>query len=713
MNTSAPASAPFRSPLYLRRVGVLRDPAQLRRQAVALRVDDAADVGDDASLHAGREQQLEDRRAGRARTGHHDPDVADVLADHAQRVVQRRQHDDRRTVLVVVEDRDVELLAQPGLDLEAARRGDVLQVDAGEARARSPSRSTTISSGSWVSRHSGQASIPANRLNSAALPSITGSAAFGPMLPSPSTAEPSVTTATLLRLIVSRRASSGLSAIARQTRATPGRVDHRQVVTVADRVLGLHRDLAAEVHQEGPVGDLADLDARYGAHRLDQPVGVLGVARGAGHVDPQPLVAGRGHVERGDQTAGLLDRGRQLADRRAARGHLEANGDGVRNTRQGSHAGDPLMSLVMPGGSVSKVHGRPLGNPLLGRLLCRQGSRQRREPRVPTDQRRGRPGRGVDGDRVPGAEREVHGRPRPGRAGAAGGRRARVPAERPGAEPAPPGGRGRRADHLATWRTRSSPRSRAAWRTSRTRSGYSVVLCNSDENVEKENRYIDIAIQERVGGRDPVPQRSTATSVDWLISAVRRTSRWTGRCPEQDSDIVLVDTRLAARQATAHLIAQGYERVGCITGPAGVRTADDRLAGYRDALKAAQAPYVRNWSGGPSTRQPAHARRARPARPTRAAGRAPDREQRDGGRCAAGSARAGYAGGAGRRAGHVRRCAVGRARRPAADASSHNRPTRSARSPPACCSPASPTPARPPTATTLGARLIKRASSHR
>ena len=79
-----------------------------------------------------------------------------------------------------------------------------------------------ISSVSWVSRQTGQASTPANRLNRAALPSITGSAAAGPMLPSPSTADPSVTTATVLRLIVSRRASAGFSAMARQTRATPG-----------------------------------------------------------------------------------------------------------------------------------------------------------------------------------------------------------------------------------------------------------------------------------------------------------------------------------------------------------------------------------------------------------------------------------------------------------------------------------------------------------
>ena len=64
--------------------------------------------------------------------------------------------------------------------------------------------------------------MSANRLNSAALPSMTGSAAAGPMLPRPSTAEPSVTTATLLRLMVRRRTSSGLRAMAMETRATPG-----------------------------------------------------------------------------------------------------------------------------------------------------------------------------------------------------------------------------------------------------------------------------------------------------------------------------------------------------------------------------------------------------------------------------------------------------------------------------------------------------------
>ena len=40
-------------------------------------------------------------------------------------------------MLIIVEDRDVEQLAESGLDLEATRRGDVFEVDAGETRCDS------------------------------------------------------------------------------------------------------------------------------------------------------------------------------------------------------------------------------------------------------------------------------------------------------------------------------------------------------------------------------------------------------------------------------------------------------------------------------------------------------------------------------------------------------------------------------------------------
>ncbi len=81
---------------------------------------------------------------------------------------------------------------------------------------------STISSTSLVARQIGKASTSANSLNSIALPSITGMAASGPMSPRPSTAVPSDTTATVFALIVYLNAFCRFSAMAVQTRATPG-----------------------------------------------------------------------------------------------------------------------------------------------------------------------------------------------------------------------------------------------------------------------------------------------------------------------------------------------------------------------------------------------------------------------------------------------------------------------------------------------------------
>ena len=79
-----------------------------------------------------------------------------------------------------------------------------------------------ISSVSCVSRQIGTAFTPPNSLNKTAFPSITGMAALAPILPSPSTALPSETTAIVLDLIVYLYAASGSCAITLQGSATPG-----------------------------------------------------------------------------------------------------------------------------------------------------------------------------------------------------------------------------------------------------------------------------------------------------------------------------------------------------------------------------------------------------------------------------------------------------------------------------------------------------------
>ena len=116
--------------------------------------------------------------------------------------------------------------------------------------------------------------------------------------------------------------------------------------------------------------------------------------------------------------------------------------------------------------------------------------------------------------------------------------------------------------------------------------GYSVVLCNSDQDVDKERRYVDVALRERMAGvvLSPTDQESGLRSLRQRRTPVVAVDRG---LPGEEVDQVSVGTRAAARDAVAHLLDEGYQRVGCLIGPGGATTATDRLDGYRDALRAA------------------------------------------------------------------------------------------------------------------------------
>ena len=76
----------------------------------------------DEHVHAGN--------AGGTSAGVHDLDLVGLLADHRERVQERRADDDGGAMLVVMEDRDLHALAQGAFDDEAFGRLDVLEVDA-------------------------------------------------------------------------------------------------------------------------------------------------------------------------------------------------------------------------------------------------------------------------------------------------------------------------------------------------------------------------------------------------------------------------------------------------------------------------------------------------------------------------------------------------------------------------------------------------------
>ena len=99
-------------------------------------IDHALGVAHDDVLAAHAQPDVVRRAGNRRRAGAVEDhlDVFDLLAAEFQRVEQARAADDRRAVLVVVEDRNLHGLAQRLFDVEALRRLDVFQVDAAEGR---------------------------------------------------------------------------------------------------------------------------------------------------------------------------------------------------------------------------------------------------------------------------------------------------------------------------------------------------------------------------------------------------------------------------------------------------------------------------------------------------------------------------------------------------------------------------------------------------
>lgn len=121
---------------------------------------------------------------------------------------------------------------------------------------------------------------------------------------------------------------------------------------------------------------------------------------------------------------------------------------------------------------------------------------------------------------------------------------------------------------------------------------HSVVLCNSDEDLSKERRYVQVAIGERMAGVIISPASDKHTRLEPLLERhipVVTIDREIGHQPALWA--VLADNAGGAADATAHLLQSGYRQVACITGPSHTSTGRQRLLGYRRALASAGVAY--------------------------------------------------------------------------------------------------------------------------
>jgi LacI family transcriptional regulator len=128
--------------------------------------------------------------------------------------------------------------------------------------------------------------------------------------------------------------------------------------------------------------------------------------------------------------------------------------------------------------------------------------------------------------------------------------------------------------------------------------GFTVIFCNTDESEEEEEKYTHILAQKQVDGVLLIPARSNPDSVEFLQSKKIPVVLLDRSVPNVRTDIVRCDSKGGAYQLVKRLIELGHQYISIITGPQGVSTSDDRIAGFIQALsEAGLADHRRIYAG--------------------------------------------------------------------------------------------------------------------
>lgn len=120
--------------------------------------------------------------------------------------------------------------------------------------------------------------------------------------------------------------------------------------------------------------------------------------------------------------------------------------------------------------------------------------------------------------------------------------------------------------------------------------GYNTILCNGDENPEKELNYLKVLKSNRVDGIILTPTGKNSEYINNLISSGNKVVLLDRLIEGVDCDAVLVDNANGAYKAVKYLIDQGYKRIGIINGYLDRTTGAERLKGYLQALAEADIP---------------------------------------------------------------------------------------------------------------------------
>ncbi len=123
-------------------------------------------------------------------------------------------------------------------------------------------------------------------------------------------------------------------------------------------------------------------------------------------------------------------------------------------------------------------------------------------------------------------------------------------------------------------------------------SGYTILLCQSNENFEREVVNTNALMHHRVAGVVVSISQNTKSG-DHFQDLLRRRIPlvfFDRVCEDVVASKVVIDDYRSAFDAVTYLIGRGYRKIAHFAGPKELEICKKRLSGYVEALKKAQFP---------------------------------------------------------------------------------------------------------------------------
>ena len=113
--------------------------------------------------------------------------------------------------------------------------------------------------------------------------------------------------------------------------------------------------------------------------------------------------------------------------------------------------------------------------------------------------------------------------------------------------------------------------------------GYHLIVCNTDENEEREKAYLTVLNNQLVAGVIVAPAPGPGTHLSRLIDR-KLPLVLINRHPEEVAcSTVTCDDEAAAYACVGRLVREGRRRIAAVSGLSGISTTSERLRGYRRA----------------------------------------------------------------------------------------------------------------------------------